>query len=137
MAIIKYDPFRELDRFFDEDFLGVTPFRRQAGPPMDVYETDKDFVVEVHAPNLDSSKVNVSVEDGILKIEAGSKEEKKEEGKNYYRKEIRCDSFVKAINLPVEVKDEEADANYSNGILKVVLPKKEMPKPKKIEIKVK
>lgn len=137
MPIIKYDPFKELDRFFDEDLFGFLPsVRKHIGPPMDVYETDRDLMVELQAPNLDPSKVNISVEDGILKIEAGSREEKKEEGKNYYRKEIRSDSFVRMLNLPVEIKEDETKANYENGVLKITLPKTETKKPKRVEIKV-
>lgn len=138
MPIIKYDPFRELDRFFDEDMFGVMPtVRKFAGPPMDVYETDTDLVVELQAPNLDPSKVNVSVEEGVLKIEAGKTEEKKDEGKNYYRKEIRSDSFVRMLSLPVDVKEDESTASYENGILKISLPKTDVKKSKKVEIKIK
>lgn len=138
MPIIKYDPFKELDRFFDEDIFGlVPPMRRNFAPPMDVYETDKDLVVELQAPDLDSSRVNISVEEGVLKIEAGKKEEKEHEGKNYYRKEIRSDNFVRMLALPIEVKDDEAEAKYENGILRVSLPKKEAVKAKKVEIKIK
>lgn len=138
MPIIKYDPFRELDRFFDEDLFGVMPtVRKFAGPPMDVYETDKDLVVELQAPNLDPSKVSISVEDGVLKVEAGKTEERQEEGKNYYRREIKSDSFVRMLGLPVEVKEDESLASYENGILKISLPKTEIKKAKKVEIKVK
>lgn len=138
MPIIKYDPFKDIDRFFDEDLFGFMPtVRKHIGPPMDVYETDKELVVELQTPSLDPSKVNISVEDGILKIEAGHKEEKKEEGKNYYRKEIRSDSFVRMFALPVEVKEDEAQANYENGILKITIPKSEVKEKKRIEIKVK
>lgn len=138
MPIIKYDPFKELDKFFDEDLFGLMPsVRRQMGPPMDVYETEKDLVVELQSPNLDSSKVNICVEEGVLKIEAGKREEKEDEGKNYYRKEIRSDSFVRMLHLPTEVKEDEAQASYENGVLKITLPKMDIKKSKKVEIKVK
>jgi len=138
MPIVKYDPFKELDKFFDEDLFGFMPaVRRQMSPPMDVYETENELVVELQTPNLDPSKINISVEEGILKIEAGKREEKQEDGKNYYRKEIRSDSFVRMFALPVEVKDEEAQATYENGLLKVILPKSDVKKAKKVEIKIK
>jgi len=138
VAIIKYDPFKELDKFFDEDFFGFMPsIRRHLGPPTDIYETDKDLVVELQTPNLDPSKVNVSIEDGVLKIEASKREEVKEEGKNYYRKEIKSDGFVRMFSLPFEVKENEVQADYQNGVLKITLPKTEVKKSKKVEIKVK
>lgn len=138
MPIIKHDPFKEIERFFDDDFFGFVPaVKRHMDPPMDVYQTDGEFVVELQVPKTVAEKVNVSVEDGILKIEGGTSEEKEESGKQYFRKEIRRGSFVKMISLPVPVKEGEAKAVFENGLLKVSIPKTEVKQPKKVTVEVK
>lgn len=124
--------------FDDRDFWGFVPaVQRSMQPAMDVYQTEKELVVEMHIPKLDPSKVNVSVEDGMLKIVGAQEEEKEEAGKNYFRKEIRSGSFERMFTLPVAVKEDKAEASYEHGILKVVIPKEEIKQPKKVEVKVK
>lgn len=135
VKLIRRDPFRDL---FDDDFFGFVPaVRRHLEPSMNVYQTDKDLVVEMYVPNIDPAKINVSVEDGVLKIEGSTAEEKEDSGKEYYRKEIRSGSFARAISLPVEVKDDQIEAHVEQGMLKIVMPKAEIKPPKKVEIKVK
>lgn len=148
MRIVKYDPFKELDRFFEDDMFGFFPaVKRHFGPAMDMYETDNAVVVELQVPKIDPSKVSVTVEDGVLKVEGGEEQKKEEEGlptqsfgeasKKYYRKEIRSGYFSRAIGLPTTVKENETEATFENGVLKITLPKSEQAKPKKIEVKVK
>ncbi len=135
VKLIRRDPFRDL---FDDDFFGFVPeVRRNMEPSMNVYQTEKDLVVEMYVPNIDPAKINVSVEEGVLKIEGSTEEEKEEKGKEYYRKEIRSGSFARAISLPVEVKEDAIEANVEKGMLKIVMPKAEIKPPKKVEIKVK
>lgn len=139
MAIIPWKPFDELDRFFsDEDlFLSVLP-RFQAGPVMDVYETDKNVVAEVNLPGVDPEKVDVSVKNGILRVSGSSEEKTEEKKKGYWRKEIRKGSFERAVRLPSEVQEDKVNATYEKGVLKIVIPKtKAKAAEKKVKIKVK
>jgi len=138
MPIIKHDPFKDIERFFEDDFFGFVPaVRRHLDPPMDVYQTDGDLVVELQVPKIDPTKIHVSVEDGILKIESGHTEEEEEEDKNYFRKEIRRGGFIRMLSLPVPVKESETEAVYENGVLKITIPKTEVKQAKKVEVKVK
>lgn len=138
MSIIKSDPIREIERFFDEeDMFGFFPaVRRQFGPAMDVYETEKDLVVELQAPKMDPNKISIAVKEGVLKIEGGEERENEESGKTFHRKEIKRGHFVRMLSLPVKVKEEEAEASYENGVLKISIPKDVKPA-KNIEVKIK
>jgi HSP20 family protein len=138
MPITKSDPIREIERFFDEeDMFGFFPaVKRHFGPAMDVYETDNDLVVELQAPKVDPGKINIAVKEGVLKIEGGEEQESEESGKTFHRKEIRKGHFVRMLSLPVNVKEDQAEATYENGVLKITIPKDVKPA-KKIEVKVK
>ena len=106
-------------------------------PSVNVTETDKDFKIEVAAPGLEKNDFKVEVDKGILTISAEKSEEKKEEKKNFTRREFSYEQFARSFQLPDNTIAEKIDAKYDNGILNIVLPKKEVTvsNPKK-EIKV-
>jgi len=81
--------------------------------------------------------VNISIENDVLTISGETEEKKEVKKEDYYRKEIREGSFSRSVILPMNVKSSQAKASYEKGILKIILPKAEEAKPKKIAIKVK
>jgi HSP20 family protein len=134
MAFIRrWEPFREfIERFFEEDFdFSISP--RLA---TDVYETDKDLVVEMQVPGFKKEDIKVSFQDDYLKVEGKAEEEKEEKEKNYWRKEIRRGSFVRVIPLPKKVDPRKAKASFKDGVLKISLPKIEEIKETGEEIKI-
>jgi HSP20 family protein len=146
MTILKkYDPFRELERFFEGDLFGFMPaVKRYFEPAMDIYEDNNKLVAEIQIPKINPKNVHISIEGRddepkMLKIEGtqNEEEEKNDESKNYYRKEIRTGHFVRMFRLPVPVKEDTAEASFEDGILKVSIEKGEEKQPKKIEIKLK
>lgn len=104
---------------------------------MDVYQTDNELVVEMQVPKMDPKDLKVTVEEGVLKVEGGSSEEKEEKGKEYFRREIRRGQFTRILSLPVSVKEGETKASFEHGVLKITMPKAESVKPKAIEVEVK
>jgi len=140
MPIIPWKPFSDLDKFFGDDdwFLPVIPRWGETGrPAMDVYETDKEVIAEVNLPGIDPEKVQVSVEDGVLKVSGGMEEKKEEKEKGYWKKEIRKGSFERMVKLPVAVKEDAVDATYEKGVLKIVMPKISTKPASKVKIKIK
>lgn len=142
MALIKWQPlldlepfrmFEEFDRMFDDFHL----LSKNIVPPVDVYEKDDNVIVEVQLPGVNPEKVNINVENGVLTIEGKSEKKTEVEDKNYYRKEIKYGAFLRSISLPSGVDEEKAEAEYDNGVLKVIFPKKQEEKSKKVKIKVK
>lgn len=127
--------------FFDGDLfdLGGDFLKRGAkfNPSVNVSETDKDFKIEVAAPGLEKKDFKVEVDSGILTISAEKEEETKEEKKNYSRREFSYNKFSRSFQVPDNSMPEKIDAKYENGILNIVLPKKEVTLSKaKKEIKV-
>ncbi len=127
------NPMYDFERFLDEDFWSGADF----SPMVDVYQDKDNVIVETPLAGVDPEKVDISVENDVLTI-AGQTEDKKEvKREDYYRKEIRTGSFSRSVILPMQVKANQAEATSSKGILKIVLPKADEVKPKKISVKIK
>ncbi len=113
-----------LSDFFNTDkLLNDDYFAAERMPAVNVIENEKSFEIEVAVPGMKKDDFKVEVKDGMLSIFAETKDEKKEETKNYTRKEFSCTSFSRLFTLPENVKDGEIDAEYKNGVLNIILPK--------------
>jgi HSP20 family protein len=143
MPIIPWRPFWDIERWFEEEWpeIGEWPrFRFPAirTPRMDIYETDGEVVAEVELPGVDPKNIDVEVKDNVLRVEAKAEEKKEVKEKGYYRKEMGTRYFKRAVSLPTEVVGEKAEAEYTDGVLKVTVPKvKPTKKEEKKGIKVK
>lgn len=135
--LTRWDPFAELSalqkQFFGDDFF--TPTRRVNIPTTDVYTNENgELVVEAHLPNFSEKDVNVNVENGALVIQAESHEKEEDKKKQYVVRESSS-SFYRRIQLPDRALQDKIEAHMDNGVLKVTVPFKELPVPKKIAIK--
>jgi len=138
MPIIPWRPFSDLDKFFNDDEWLFPVWQTKNEPAMDVYETEKEIVAKVNLPGIDPEKIEISVENGFLRISGKIEEEKEEKKRDYYRKEIRHGSFERVVKLPTEVKEKEIEATYDKGVLEIVMPKQEKAKAeRKIKVKIK
>jgi HSP20 family protein len=136
MAIVKWTPMDimdDMDRFLDATWMPMVP-QRIMNPAMDVYEDKDNVIVETPLVGIEPSKVNIEIEDNILKISGQSSHKSEVDDKNYYRKEVRYGSFFRAVSLPKAVIGDKAAANYKDGILKITVPKADEAKPKKITV---
>ncbi len=109
-------------------------------PSFEIAETEKEFHVSAELPGLTEKDVEVSMEDNLLTIKGEKKEEKDEKKKkNYHLYERRYGSFQRAFSLPENSDADKIAATVKNGVLEIVIPKKEpsKPKTKKIEVKAK
>jgi len=129
-----YEPWEDLDHFFQS-----WPKMKKADfmPAVNVYEKKDKVVVEAAITGIDPNKVDVSVEDNHLILKGQSQKESEVEEKDYYCHEVKAGSFYRAISLPARVKQDEAQAEYQDGILKVEIPKEKQKENKKVKVKVK
>ncbi len=133
--IMRFTPATDIDRFFGEDLFSFV--NQGFTPAIDVYQDNDNLIVETSLPGIDPENVDISVENDVLTISGETKEKKEVKKEDFYRKEIREGSFSRSVILPLGVKGQDAQAEYENGVLKVILPKAEEAKPKKIAVKLK
>lgn len=128
----RVDMFDRFDRMF-EDWMRVLPFRRPAlfgrdGFGEDLIRVDEfhengDLVVRAELPGVDpENDVELTVSDGMLRIEAERREEETTEEKGYLRHELRCGSFARTLPLPDGVSEDDIKADYKDGILEIRVP---------------
>lgn len=133
MALIKwtplYEPLVDMERAFSE----LSSF----SPALDMYEKDNAIIVELALAGISPNDVNIAIEDNVLNIEGSAERKREVDEKNYYRKEVRAGSFHRVVSLPSAVVADQTKAEYDKGILKITMPKKELPKPKPITINIK
>jgi len=140
MAIVKFNPFSPWisDRFlsfFDEED-NWPQIRVTEG--LDVYETDSDVVVKAAVPGIPVDKVDVTFEDGVLRIKAKAEEtkEEKEKKKVVYRQQ-RMSYFDYTTTLPRAVDGDKISAEVNDGVVTVKAPIAEAARPKKITVRAK
>ncbi len=150
MAIVRWDPFRELQDMSDrlnrmianpasggsvgqgKEVMTVADWT----PTVDISETEAEYAIKAELPEVKREDVKVTVEDGVLTIQGERKQEKEEKGKKYQRVERSYGRFVRTFTLPDTVDEGKVRAEYADGVLHLHLPKSEKAKPKQIEVKV-
>ncbi|KAF3997687.1 Hsp20/alpha crystallin family protein [Glaciimonas immobilis] len=115
----------------------IRAVRRGAFPSINMGTTDAAVEIYALAPGIDPSQLEVSVDKGLLII-AGSRKSavpsEKQEKLNVYASERFTGEFKRVLSLPEDVDSENVSATYKNGILRVVVPKRESRKPRRIEV---
>lgn len=138
MSIVQWNPWREFDDLFTRvaGAPGEALTRSEWLPPVDITETDKDYRIDVELPAVAAGDVDVSVKDGVLTVSGERKSESESgEGKRH-RVERRWGKFSRSFRLPENVDDEHIDAHSRDGVLYLVIAKKEKARPKTIQVKV-
>ena len=147
MAIVRWDPFRELEEMSDRlNRVFSRPALRTNGkenltvadwiPTVDISETDGEYLIKAELPEVKKEDVKVTVENGVLTLQGERRQEKEEKGKKFHRVERSYGSFVRSFTLPESVEESGVKAEYKDGVLNLHLPKSEKVKPKAIEVKV-
>ncbi len=145
MSITRYDPFRDLRSLQDEvNRLFSTNLSRNYGdegiargawtPNVDIYENKEQIVLEAELPGMKREDFELTVENNLLTLRGERRFEKRDEQDNYHRVERAYGSFTRSFTLPQTVSSESAVAEYQNGVLRVVLSKREEVKARRIEI---
>jgi HSP20 family protein len=119
-----------LSRFLTE------PSSRPWTPSVDILETENELIVKMDAPEVDLKDVDIRLENHTLTVKGERKFEKREDSKAYHRIERSYGSFARTFTLPDTVDTEHVRADYKDGVLNIVLPKKELAKPRSIKVEI-
>ena len=140
MSLIRWDPFREFNalpvrfgNFFSKDWEG--PLSTTAWNPLaDIFENDNEVVVKAELPGMNANDIEVRLENNVLVLKGERRFEKETKEENYHRVEREYGTFSRTFALPTAVNGDKVTAEYKDGVLKIVMPKKEETKPKSIKI---
>jgi len=145
MPVIKYNPFgTELEDFpaglrvFQDSLsrLFSEPASRPWSPAVDVFENENELVLKADLPEIDPKNVGIQLENGTLTLRGERKFEEQKNGKAYHRIERGYGSFLRAFTLPDTVDGEKVKADYKNGVLTITLPKKEVARPRTVQVEI-
>lgn len=131
-SIFDFENFFE--RFFDDSlFPSILSTGRDF--KVDIKDNPNEYVVEAELPGIEKDQINIELKDDILTITVERKEEIQEERENYIRRERKYGTLSRSFYVE-NIKNEDVTAKFNNGILRIVLPKKEnkQPKGRKIDI---
>lgn len=93
-------------------------------PLLDMYETDDSLVLEMDVPGIDPEEILIKVYDDIIMVEGIKRERREEKRFKYLCMERSFESFRRMIRIPIPVDLTGAKASYSDGVIRVIFPRK-------------
>ena len=126
-----------------ENVFGGMGYRSSYLPKVDVKETKDNYILDMELPGRSEKDVNIELDHNTLTISSKIEEVKETKDskdskapEKWLIKERRYSSFRRSFTIPEDVNAEEVKANFKNGILSVLMPRKALPTPKKIMIDI-
>lgn len=145
MVVTRWEPLKDLmalqermNKLFDETFSRGTQ-DQEAGawsPPVDILEKGDEIILKMEVPEVDQKAIDIKIEGNVLTIKGERRLEEGTKREDYHRLERPYGRFNRSFSLPTTVDQGKVKAGHMDGILRVVLPKKEETKPKQIKIEV-
>jgi HSP20 family protein len=150
MAVVRWDPLRELEQMADR--LNRVVARPEGGalngngqeamavpewvPIVDISETESEYAIHAELPGVKKDAVKVTVEKDVLTIQGERRQEQTESGRKHHRIERSYGRFARRFTLPDTVEAGKVRAEYADGMLHLHLPKSEKAKPMQIEVSI-
>jgi HSP20 family protein len=147
MAIVRWDPFRELDvmqdrmrRLFGDAYRQVDDDVMRRGvwvPPVDIFDSGShELVIKAELPDMSKDEIEITVENNTLTLHGEKRMDSSVKEEQYHRVERAYGSFSRSFSLPPTVDASKVKADYRNGVLTITLPLREEAKPKQIQVQV-
>jgi HSP20 family protein len=147
MAIVRWDPFRELNavqermnRLFGDVYRAADDDIMRRGvwaPPVDIYDSgNQELVIKAELPDMKKDDIEITVENNTLTLRGEKKMDSEIKEEHCHRIERTYGSFSRTFSLPTTVDTSKVSADYRNGVLTIKLPVREEAKPKQIQVHV-
>src|SRR5215813_3681781 len=128
--LVQWDPFQEMTSLRDamnqlvaESFVRPSGWAGAFQPPVDLYETENEYVVKLAAPGLKPDNFEITAQQNVLTIQGRTQqEEQKQQGARYHIREQRFGEFMRTVRFPTQVDAEKIQASLSDGILTIRVP---------------
>jgi HSP20 family protein len=147
MTVVKWEPFRDLmamqdrmTRLIDETFSRIWKEDMAQGvwsPPVDILERGDEVVVKVDLPGVTQNEIDIRVEEGTLTIQGERKFVKESSDENYVQIERPYGTFRRTFSIPRTIDQESIKASYKDGVLRIILPRRQEIQPKQIVVEPK
>lgn len=126
MSLIPRQSLFDMDSFFDNFFAPRnTGSESFFAPRVDLHEKDDHYEISAELPGVKKEDVHLTLNQGILTIEAEAKQENKEEkGGKVIRQERRYGKYARSFDLGSNVQESDISASFDDGVLKISAPKK-------------
>lgn len=148
MTVVRYEPFRLLNRFHHQNFENLNRFFGDTAvsaevantaatswlPSVDVREEKDRFVVQVDLPGVDKKDIEILAEKGVLTIKGERHAETKSGDASFERVERVAGKFLRRFTLPETAQADAITAKQTNGVLEVSIPKQPQVQPKRVEV---
>jgi HSP20 family protein len=132
--VMRFDPFRELDRLNQELWGGNTQRRATSGMPMDAYRQGENFYVHFDLPGVDPSSIDLTVEKNVLTVRAERSVNWGREGTEVLVAERPQGSYSRQLFLGETLDPDRIQANYEHGVLTLTIPVAEQAKPRRVQV---
>ncbi len=145
MAIVKWDPWQEIEDMFNRYTRAVGWPRTGRSemieaadwsPRVDIAETPQAYTIRAEIPSVDKDDVKISIDGGMVTLSGERRQEKEDKDKTWHRVERFYGSFSRSFALPDTIDAAAAKATFKDGLLTLDIPKTAPSKPKGIEVKV-
>jgi HSP20 family protein len=148
MDLIRWDPFKDLvaiherlNKLFEDTLAGSRRLETELlptswTPPVDIYETDKEIVLEVEIPGVEHSEIQVEVKENLLVLRGERRSGRVIDRENYHRQERSYGMFQRCFSLPKNIQPDQVRVNYQDGVLEIIVPKVPLRADKKLVINI-
>ena len=145
MALIRWQPFQEMEtlrRQMDQMFDELAGFQRGESadltwkPAVELEDAGERLILRAEIPGVEAKDLDIDVSRDAVAIRGENRYEKKIEDKGFFRSEFRYGKFERVIPLPIEIENEQVQAEFKNGILTLNLPKVEAARHRVVKVNV-
>ena len=133
MSILRYDPFRDLDRLTEQLLGGGSERGSSRSFPMDAYRRGDRFFVHLDLPGVDAQSIELTCEQNVLTIEAERRFERQDDDQAIVMERPQG-SFRRQLFLSDSLDPDQIGASYENGVLTLEIPVAEQAKPRRIAV---